>query len=119
VFRSFPLTEMHPHAAHAAEAAEFAGRHGKFWEMHDTIFEHQSHLEDASLASYAKHVGLKDSDLLQSLAAGDDRARVSHDFSTGVRSGVNGTPTFFINGARHDAAPSFEDLSAAIDHALR
>lgn len=102
VFRNFPLTEAHPHAEHAAEAAEAAGAQGKFWEMHDVIFENQDALEDADLVQYAGSLGLDADRVASELAAEVWAKRVREDFRSGVRSGVNGTPTFFLNGLRYD-----------------
>jgi protein-disulfide isomerase len=102
VFRNFPLREIHPHAQHAAEAAESAGAQGKYWEMHDTIFEHQHALEDADLVRYAETIGVPAGRVADDLANGTHEKRVREDFRSGVRSGVNGTPTFFINGERYD-----------------
>lgn len=117
VFRNFPLAEMHPLAEPAAEAAEFAAAHGKFWEMHGGIFEHQSQLSIDFLLSLAKKNGLDAQALADALDDDSFQARVKSDFMSGVRSGVNGTPTFFINGRRHDAAPDFESLASAIEAA--
>src|SRR5580704_13959305 len=97
-FRNFPLTNMHPHAEHAAEAAEAAGAQGKFWEMHDAIYENQAALEDDDLAKYATGIGLDGRRLLADVQAGANLARIRDDFKSGVRGGVNGTPSFFING---------------------
>jgi protein-disulfide isomerase len=106
VFRNFPLTEMHPHAEQAAEAAESAGARGKFWEMHDLIYEHQQDGPDAleveALASYASMIRLNPVTLIQDIADHTYLPRIREDFMSGVRSGVNGTPTFFINGVRFD-----------------
>ncbi|MGQ0714656.1 MAG: DsbA family protein [Gemmatimonadaceae bacterium] len=102
VFRHFPLKEIHPHAPHAAEAAESAGAQGKFWEMHDIIFENQHALEDSDLIRYAKSLGLDGDRIAQDLAGGTYTKKVRDDFRSGVRSGVNGTPTFFVNGQRFD-----------------
>ncbi|MFL5575639.1 MAG: DsbA family protein [Gemmatimonadaceae bacterium] len=102
VFRNFPLTKIHEHAQHAAEAAEAAAAQGKFWEMHDAIFEHQYALADADLLRYADERGLDVARVALALDAGTYAKRVRDDFRGGVRSGVNGTPTFFINGRRHD-----------------
>lgn len=118
VFRNFPLTELHPNAEAAAETAEFAATKGKFWEMHDTIFENQRHLSDSTLARLAQELGLSTDDLAKALDAAQFEPRVQADFGGGVRSGVNGTPTFFINGHRHDGPFEYEDLVAAIDAAL-
>jgi protein-disulfide isomerase len=117
VFRNFPLSEMHPMAEPAAEAAEFAGTQNKFWEMHDGIFEHQSQLAPEFLLSLAKKNGMSSQALSDALEGGTFRERVRKDFTGGVRSGVNGTPTFFINGRRHDGPPDYESLSAAIEAA--
>ena len=117
VFRNFPLAEMHPHAEHAAEAAEAAGVQGKFWEMHDAIFEHQAALTDADLIRYARSLGLDESRVKDELATGVHAARVREDFRSGVRSGVNGTPTFFINGTRYDGSWDLGTLLEALEGA--
>jgi protein-disulfide isomerase len=118
VFRNFPLAEMHPHAEAAAEVAEFAGAQGKFWEMHDLLFENQTRLGDALFAELARKLKLSTSAMEQALEQNTFEARVRADFSGGVRSGVNGTPTFFINGHRHDDSFDFETLVSAIDDAM-
>jgi len=115
VFRNFPLNEIHPNAQSAAESAEFAGANGKFWEMHDGIFENQDSLGLALLMELAEAMGLSGPDLRNALNSKQFAARVKSDFIGGARSGVNGTPTFFINGQRFDGAPEFEDLVAAIE----
>src|SRR5579862_1438401 len=97
VFRNFPLAEAHPHAEHAAEAAEAAAAQGKFWEMHDMLYEHQDALEDADLARYAKALKLDLPRFIKDMENHTYVDRVRSDFTSGVRSGVNGTPTFFIN----------------------
>ena len=102
VFRHFPLTQAHPHAQRAAEAAEAAGAQGRFWEMHDLLYQHQESLEDDDLLQYGNALGLDVDRLAAQLAAGTNARRVHDDFQSGVRSGVNGTPTFFINGERFD-----------------
>jgi protein-disulfide isomerase len=102
VFRNFPLKEIHPHAQHAAEAAESAAAQGKFWEMHDMLFEHQHALEDTDLVTYAKALGLDAERIAGDIANKTYAKRVREDFRSGVRSGVNGTPTFFINGERYE-----------------
>jgi protein-disulfide isomerase len=113
-FRHFPLTRIHPHAEHAAEAAEAAGAQGKFWQMHDLLFEHQDALEDEDLLLYAASIGLDLERFASELENGLYAARVREDFLSGVRSGVNGTPTFFINGRRHEGAFDLQTLLAAI-----
>ena len=103
VFRNFPLTELHPHAELAAEAAEAAGTRGRFWEMHDMIYDHQREgLEAEDLAQYAGVIGLDAIAVMQDVASHTYLPRIREDFMGGVRSGVNGTPTFFINGVRFD-----------------
>jgi protein-disulfide isomerase len=118
VFRNFPLNEIHPNAEAAAESAEFAGANGKFWEMHDGIFENQGSLSLPMLLELAKELGLSETDLGAALTSREFASRVKSDFIGGARSGVNGTPTFFINGERFDGPPDFEDLVAAIDELL-
>lgn len=117
-FRNFPLTELHPNAESAAETAEFAGAHGKFWEMHDLLYENQPRLSGALLLELARKLQLTPAALSQALEEGQFTDHVRADFSGGVRSGVNGTPTFFINGYRHDGAFGFADLVQAIDEAI-
>jgi protein-disulfide isomerase len=117
VFRNFPLAEMHPHAESAAESAEFAGAHGKFWEMHDALFENQEQLGGALYLKLAQQLGLSPQDLRAAVEKREYLPRVKEDFTGGVRSGVNGTPTFFINGKRNDASFEYEDLVAAIEDA--
>jgi protein-disulfide isomerase len=104
-FRNFPLNQSHPHAQHAAEAAEsVAARAGEpaFWEMHDLLYENQRALEDTDLLAYASSLGVEETALAEDLASGAMATRIHRDFRSGVRSGVNGTPTFFVNGRRYD-----------------
>jgi protein-disulfide isomerase len=119
VFRNFPLTQAHPHAQHAAEAAEAAAAQGRFWEMHDYLFEHQRALDDDHLLQYAGAVGLDTTAFAREMAEHRHAERVREDFMSGVRSGVNGTPTFFINGIRHDGSYDADTLLAAIERAER
>jgi protein-disulfide isomerase len=119
VFRNFPLRESHPHAQHAAEAAETAGAQGKFWEMHDRLFERQFALEDDDLVEYARELGLDAERVREELAGRVYEPRVREDFRSGVASGVNGTPTFFVNGVRHDDAWDLETLLAALQRAAK
>src|SRR5271169_3465651 len=95
VFRNFPLDKMHPHAFAAAVAAEAAGAQGKFWEMHDMLYEHQNDLEPQALVSYAKTLDLDMARFIKDVNAGTFAAKIKHDFQTGVTSGVNGTPSLF------------------------
>jgi protein-disulfide isomerase len=114
IFRNFPLSEMHANAEAAAEVAEFAGSHGKFWEMHDLLFENQAQLGEALFAELGERLKLPTTELRQALEQKTFEPRVRADFKGGVRSGVNGTPTFFINGVRHDASFDYDTLVAAI-----
>ena len=118
VFRNFPLREIHPQAEEAAETAEFAGEHGKFWEMHDAIFENQQSLGDNFFVQAAHRLKLDVQGLAKSLKSAEFAERVQADFSGGVRSGVNGTPTFFINGQRHDGDFELQTLTAAVNEIL-
>ena len=114
VFRNFPLTESHPHAQHAAEAAEGAAAYGGFWQMHDLLFEHQGALDDRHLVGYAAAIGLDRAVFEREFLAHAHRARVREDFMSGVRSGVNGTPTFFIEGVRFDDSWDPDTLTEAL-----
>jgi protein-disulfide isomerase len=121
VWRQFPLSEAHPHALRAAEASEAAGAQGRFWEMHDMLFEHQDALDDEELLAYGKSLGLDVTRYAAELANGTYHNKVRKEFRQGVRSGVNGTPTFFINGTRFDEDWSSPDafistLSLAAGH---
>jgi protein-disulfide isomerase len=121
VFRNFPLTEIHRHALHAAQAAESVGAqlgNTGYWRMHDAIFEHQREsptaLSDGSLLRYGAAVGADPAVIERDLESGAFVDRIQADFSSGVRSGVNGTPTFFVNGERYDG--DWTDVDAfAID----
>jgi protein-disulfide isomerase len=117
VFRHFPLTEIHMHAQHAAEASEAAAVQGKFWEMHDRLFERQFALEDEQLVEYALELGLDAPRVTRELAAHTYKPQVRDDFMSGVRSGVNGTPTFFIKGLRYDYTWNEDTLTAALERA--
>ncbi len=114
VFRNFPL-DMHPYAEHAAENAEFAAAHNKFWEMHDLLFKHQSNLADASLLKLATQLKLSEADLTAALEKRTYAAHVKHDRDGGIRSGVTGTPMFYLNGALYTAAYDYDTLVAAIE----
>lgn len=114
VFRNFPLTEVHPQAEEAAEAAEAAAAQGKFKEMHDIIFQNQERLTADDLVGYAETVGLDVQRFVDAMEDGTYYERVREDFMSGVRSGVNGTPTFFINGERYDGSWEFEPFLARL-----
>ena len=113
-FRHFPLTNIHPHSKHAAEAAEAAGAQGNFWGMHDLLFENQDALEDEYLAAYAAELGLDETRLLREVTSGFYAQRIREDFKSGMRGGVNGTPTLFINGERYDGARDLKHLLNAL-----
>ena len=116
VFRNFPLKESHPHATHAAQAAEAAAAQDAFWAMHDMLYEHQHALTDDDLVRYARDLGLDAERVAEELEAGAYARFVRDDFRSGVKSGVNGTPTFFVNGVRYDGVWADE---AAFLRALR
>ena len=118
VFRHFPLTAEHPHAQHAAEVAEAAAAQGKFWEMHDLLYQRQDALEDEDLLRYARELGLDVQRVQRELAAHAHAARVEGDVASGERSGVSGTPRFFINGRPHEEPGDARTLAAALKRAL-
>ncbi len=118
VFRNFPLQNIHPMAVSAAIATLAAAKQNKYWEMHDIIFENQSDLYGNSFYHFAQKLGL---DLIQfenDVFEKDLSNKVYSDFESGVESGVNGTPTFFINNKRYNGNPSEEDLTDAINEIL-
>jgi protein-disulfide isomerase len=117
VFRNFPLKELHEHAERAAEVAEAAAAQNRFWEMHDRLFERQFALDDEYLIEYATELGLDAARVQRELEAHTYRPRVRADFMGGVKSGVNGTPTFFINGVRYDGRWDEDPLAAALEQA--
>ena len=116
VFRNFPITSSHEFAEHAAEIAEAAGAQGKFWEMHDFLYGHQDLLgDDNSIFAYAKELGLNVQRLSQEVMNSIYLNRIKEDFNGGIRSGVNGTPTFYINGTRYNGSPTVRDLLEALN----
>jgi protein-disulfide isomerase len=115
VFRNFPIVTSHPHAEQAAEAAEAAATQGKFWQMHDLLYENQRHLRDQDLSGYAEQLGLELESFNKGLAEHVHATRIREDFMSGVRSGVNGTPSFYIDGVRHDESYDLETLLAALE----
>ncbi len=117
VFRQFPLTEAHAHALHAAEISEAAATIGRFWKMHDILYENQLALEDRDLLSYAKSAGLDDEAASQAFDGRYDD-HIKKDFRGGIRSGVNGTPCLFINGQRYDGPRDVENIVAALEAAI-
>jgi formate-nitrite transporter family protein len=117
VFRHFPRPE-HAHARHAAEAAEAASAQGYFWEMHDQLFEHQDALTDTDLGRYAANLGFDVERFQHDLTSHVYRDRVQRDVQSGAQSDVHGTPTFFINGVKHEGPDTFDDLMSAIRQQL-
>ena len=117
VYRHFPLTSSHPHAQSAAEAAEAAGAQGAFWPMHDALFANQQALTDRDLVGYAAALGLDADAVATALASHTYEPNVREDFMSGVRSGVSGTPTFFINGVRYDGEYTLDALARAVQKA--
>jgi protein-disulfide isomerase len=117
VFRHFPLTTLHPMAEPAAEAAETAGAQGHFWAMHDMLYDNQDHLGPQSLIAFAAAVGLDLERFADELARHVHFSKVRDDFLSGVRSGVAGTPTFFINGRRHDGPWDLPNLLGSVQAA--
>jgi protein-disulfide isomerase len=119
IFRHFPLQEAHPHALMAAEASEAAAAQGKFWSMHELLFEHQAHLKDRDLHRYAGELGL---DLARYTAEMDDHIylqKVREHLDGGRRSHIRATPTFFVNGVVHDVSYGMQGLHDAVAAAVR
>jgi protein-disulfide isomerase len=112
------LSNVHPHAMLAAEAAEAAGLQGKFWEMHDVLFENQRDLSQKSLIRYAQEAGADAPEVEAALTQGTTRKRVNDDIEGAIRSGVNGTPTFFVNGRRYDGSWAHEPFSTYLQEVL-
>jgi protein-disulfide isomerase len=118
VFRHFPLEPIHPHARAAARAAEAAGAQGRFWVMHEHLFEHQKALEDHDLHQYAIDLGLAPDQFDRDRTSPEVGRRIDRDLASGERSGVEGTPTFYVNGVRHDGPSDVDGLRSAIETAL-
>ena len=118
VFRNFPLTQAHEYAMIAAEAAEAAALLGKFWPMHDIIYEHQNELSPEALAQWGLKLGLSDEQLEKALEQPEIAKRIKEDRQSAIRSGVNGTPTFYINGSRYDGVPDYESMLSTLESEL-
>jgi len=114
VFRHFPLMSAHPQAMAAALAAEAAGRQGKFWEMHRKLFESRGQLDHEHIRSYAAELGLELDKFARDIKSKEIEAHIRQQRLEGARSGVNGTPTFFVNASRDDGDFTYEALSAAV-----
>lgn len=118
VFRNFPMQESHPYAMIAAKAAEAAGLQDKFWEMHDLLYEHQDELAENNLVYFAETLNLDIDKFENDLKSQNILSKVESDFESGVRSGVNGTPTFFINDKRlNNYDESYKSLADAVRNA--
>ncbi|WP_203997069.1 DsbA family protein [Micromonospora lutea] len=117
VYRHFPITNMHPYAERAAEAAEAAARRGRFWEMHDWLYEHQDQLDPVHLTLGVEQLGLPADEVETEIGQHAHSDRIRHDFVSAVRSGVDATPTLFVNDVRHDGDFNPPTLLAAIDAA--
>jgi Na+:H+ antiporter, NhaA family len=116
VFRHMALADLHPRAPFAAEAAEAAAAQGRFWEMHDRLFEHRLELGDDELRAHAEAIGVEDRQRFDAeLRDGAHSARVDEDFQSGARSGVPSTPRFFVNGVIHLGSASYAELGEAIN----
>jgi protein-disulfide isomerase len=118
VFRNFPLEDIHPHARAAATAAEAAGAQTDFWAMHEHLFEHQKALSDPDLRRYAAELGLDLARFERDRGSPAVAERIDRDLASGERSGVEGTPTFFVNGRRHEGSFEVDSLRRAITTAL-
>jgi NhaA family Na+:H+ antiporter len=118
-FRHFPIAEVHPDARRAAEAAEAAAAQGAFWEMHDAMYGSGGHLREDELAATAAALGLDPERVRAELRDGTHAARVDRDLESGRRSGVTGTPSFFVNGVAHDGAFDAGSLIEALTAGLR
>ncbi len=119
VFRHFPLTNSHPHAQHAAEAAEVAALGGVFWPMYDALYGERAKLSDRTILQCAAAAGVSSVDVERAWASHDMLGRIKEDFASGIKSGVTGTPSFFINGTRHESGWDELALAHAIEAALR
>ena len=118
VFRNFPLVDMHPNAYPAAQVAEAAGLQHKFWPVHDIIFENQQSLSISRLLKYAEKAGVNIEQLVVQMNAQKIVDKIEMDMEGGARSGVNGTPTFFINGKRYDGDYDFESMKSFLSSLL-
>jgi protein-disulfide isomerase len=114
VFRHMPNEEIHPHARHAAEAAEAAAAQGAFWPMHDALYAGRGRLTDRDLVAHARGLGLDADRIDAELRDGVHAARVQRDLEAGLRTGVTGTPGFFVNGRLHEGAYDAGSLVAAL-----
>ena len=118
VFRNFPLQQAHEHAMSAAMTAEFAAAKGHFWEAHDALYENQDRLGPELYAAIVSQLGIDAGELDAALESETYFEKIKNDFNGGVRSGVNGTPSFFVNGDRYDGPRDFETMAEMLDRAI-
>ena len=118
VFRNFPLPTIHPFAEYAALAAEAAGAQGHFWEIHDFLFENPGASENGQLLTYARSIGIEGKRFEREISKHHYAERLREDIRSGIESGVNGTPTFFLDGVRHEGIWNFETLLTALNAVL-
>jgi protein-disulfide isomerase len=118
-YRHFPLRQIHPQAQRASEIAQCAGEQGKFWDVHDALYANQQKLDEESAIGHAVAVGVDQAKLTECLSSGRAAAQVDSDFKKGEEAGVEGTPSFFLNGRKFEGNPTAAGLSQAIDEALR
>lgn len=118
VWRHYPIPELHPHARHAAEAAEAAGEQGHYWEMHDLLLDNQGALERDDLVGYARRLNLDENAFAEDLDAGRHSERIDEDLRSGIEAGVNSTPKFFVNGAPLTGRTPVEHLVDVLEAAL-
>ncbi len=118
VFRNFPLTEMHPHALTAAVASEVAAKHGKFWEMHDALYENQKNLSDSNIIQLAEEIGIDTEEFEKDFQNEEFVNKVQADFESGVRSGVNGTPSFYVNGKKYEDSWDYDSFISNLESLL-
>ncbi|ADU09081.1 thioredoxin domain-containing protein [Micromonospora aurantiaca] len=117
VYRHFPITNVHPYAETAAETAEAAAARGRFWEMYDWLYQHQDQLDQVHLSLGVEQIGLSPEEIAAEVGRQEYADRVRQDFVGGIRSGVNGTPTLFVNDVRHDGGYDLAELLAVVDAA--
>jgi protein-disulfide isomerase len=118
VFRNFPISQLHPHAEQAAEAAEAAAAQGKFWEMYELLLQPYSHLDTDSLVTYAEVVGLDIARFRRDLTDHAYAVRIQADVQDGIKNGVNQTPKFYVNGERVDGKVPLENLAELVQRAI-
>jgi protein-disulfide isomerase len=118
VFRNFPLNDIHPHAQHAAEAAEAAAAQDKFWQMHDYLFEHQKALDDNHLLEYAQKVELDIDKFKKEMSEHVYAPIINKSLKAGIDSGIEGTPTFFVNGVRYEDSWDLDTFSSFLKRKL-